>query len=630
MRSVALRRFFGIILITVLLSTAAMILGYMFLSSREYVSLRVSELKPKVDELAQMAYELKLDNIDEDAFYRLTERLVSDYDTCAFITDDTGDIKYLTKTELKDGDIETALNFGITQALSGSFYRSNKLKISSTSVFAVGTPIITLDGTIHGTAFIVKRSDTLEAAIYNVNSPIIITCLSVIPLVLIITFFNIKKTSAPIMKMADVAIAMSRGNFDARADEHAPGEVGLLARAMNTLCETLSKTIYQLRAEKGQLDLTLASLNDGVAAIDELGLLTHYNPALMRMFGAVSVNRREDLIPQSEIWMLFDKVFISGVSETITYVLNDKTLWITASPVFTEDNECTGVVGLFKDMSEMERTERMRREYIANISHELRTPLTAVRGLLEPLSDGLVTDENDRQRYYKIMLHEVIRLSRLITDMLTLSRLQSGTEYMELSRVNLTEVITDLAEGYAHTAKEKGISLLVDAREKLIVMTDPDRLEQLLVILIDNALNYTHKDGTVTVRTIPPSKKDDSIRVSVCDTGIGISKNDIDHVFERFYKADKARTTGGTGLGLSIAQRIIEALGETITVESEVGHGTCFTFTLKRFVENAIPIGPVTIESAKPVSQETNIKISDPGESSERKNVLDAEYEEIK
>ena len=341
--------------------------------------------------------------------------------------------------------------------------------------------------------------------------------------------------------------------------------------------------------EKGQLDQVLQSLSDGVAAIDGSGELTHYNAALMRMFGVVNVEKTEDLIKDPMVWKTFQEVFHTGESQVITYPMSgDKVLWISVSPVNTDEGVRTGVVGLFKDMTEMERTERMRREYVANISHELRTPLTAVRGLLEPLADGMVKNEEDKQRYYKIMLHEVMRLSRLITDMLTLSRLQAGTEYMELSRVNLEELINDVAMGYASTAQSKGITLDVDCDHTVDGLTDPDRIEQVLVILIDNAMRYTPEGGSIKIKL----RSGERLIISVQDNGCGIPEKDLPHIFERFYKVDKSRGEGGTGLGLSIAKYIMEKLDENITVASELGKGTIFTFTVKKYVSNAIELGP--------------------------------------
>ena len=202
----------------------------------------------------------------------------------------------------------------------------------------------------------------------------------------------------------------------------------------------------------------------------------------------------------------------------------------------------------------------------------------------------MVKDEEDRQRYYRIMLHEVLRLSRLITDMMTLSRLQSGTEYMEVVRVDLNTLIRDIASGYSGPAHQKGIDLIVDAPKPVPdAMTDPDRIEQVLIILIDNAMRYTPEGGTITIGMCNAK---DAIVLTVTDTGCGISKEDLPHIFERFYKVDKSRGEGGTGLGLSIAHFIMEKLGESITVESEPGKGTRFIMTVKRYVRNAIALGP--------------------------------------
>ncbi len=396
--------------------------------------------------------------------------------------------------------------------------------------------------------------------------------------------------------MSNVAIEMSKGRFNARANERASGEIGILARALNTLCDNLSQTIYQLRSEKRQLNQLLSSFTDGVAAIDDIGCLTHFNPALMKMFGAVEVKMPMDLVPDESIWELFHSVFLTREPVSLHYQLpKDRALWITIVPVMADDGECTGVVGLFKDVTELERLEKTRRDYVANVSHELRTPLTAVRGLLEPLSDGMITDEETRQRYYKIMLREVIRLSRLITDMLQLSRLQSGTEHMEVAPVDLEELLQDTKQNYQNEAAQRGIRLELDAENVPFAMTDSDRVEQLLVILLDNAMHYTPQGGSITISAAETTG--DRILVTVADTGCGIEPEDLPHIFERFFKTDKSRREGGTGLGLSIAKQIIDKLGENIFVESEIGKGTSFHFTLKKFISNAIALGPSSTPS---------------------------------
>ena len=335
-----------------------------------------------------------------------------------------------------------------------------------------------------------------------------------------------------------------------------------------------------------------------MAALDSIGCLTHYNPALMKMFGAVDVNTPMDLVPDETVWEVFREVFETRTPQTLHYQLpGDRALWISVVPILSENEDtCTGVVGLFKDVTELERLEQTRRDYVANVSHELRTPLTAVRGLLEPLADGMVKDEETQQRYYRIMLREVIRLSHLITDMLELSRLQSGSEHMEISPVNIQELLLDTHQNYLHEAEQHKIHLALDMDDIPYAMTDSDRVEQLLVILIDNAMHYTPAGGTITIRARMFDAN--TILVSVEDTGCGIAAGDLPHLFERFYKTDKSRREGGTGLGLSIAKQITEKLGEEIYVESEQGKGSRFYFTLKRYVSNAIALGPSTAARA--------------------------------
>jgi len=259
--------------------------------------------------------------------------------------------------------------------------------------------------------------------------------------------------------------------------------------------------------------------------------------------------------------------------------------------------DCEGAVVLFSDISESEQLEKTRREYVANVSHELRTPVSSLIGLAETLNDGIITNEEDRQRYYHIMLHEVLRLSRLITDMMTLSRLQSGTEYMEVIQVDINTLVRDIVSGYSGPARQKGIDLVIDSPKPVPdAMTDPDRIEQVLIILIDNAMRYTPEGGSITIGV---RNAKDAIVLTVADTGCGIAEADLPHIFERFYKVDKSRGEGGTGLGLSIARFIMEKLGENISVTSEVGKGTCFTLTVKRYVTNAIALGPAGEERSR-------------------------------
>ena len=595
MKSIFLRRLLLALIITLLIASATMVGGYAFISRDTYTEIKLKEMAPKADAAEQLIIEFLDGQITEEAFIRLSKtQMLAVNGATLFVDQENRCMQYQDSIfGMSPEDMQQALSKEITTVLSGEKVSTDSVCLPGKrpNALVVGTPIFMPDGTLAGGIFVIKSAQEIIGATTKLSTSLFWIAAIVLPVTLLITSWRIRRITEPLHTMSEAAIAMSKGNFDIRVNEDEIGEVGVLARALNGLCAGLSQTIYQLKTEKSQLDQILQSLTDGVAATDEVGMLTHYNAALMRMFGAVNVEKREELVPDPKIWKAFDEVFETGEPQSITYPMaGDKTLWITIAPVVTDGGQRVGVAGLFKDMTEMERLEAMRREYVANVSHELRTPLTAVRGLLEPLADGMVKDEEDRQRYYRIMLHEVLRLSRLITDMMTLSRLQSGTEYMEVVRVDMNTLIRDIASGYSGPARQKGIELVVDSPKPVPdAMTDPDRIEQVLIILIDNAMRYTPEGGTITIGMCNAK---DSIILTVTDTGCGISKDDLPHIFERFYKVDKSRGEGGTGLGLSIAQFIMEKLGESITVESEPGKGTRFILTVKRYVRNAIALGP--------------------------------------
>lgn len=632
LKSVFFRRLVIMLSVAMLIAAAVMLGGYVFLSKDVYADIKLDELHPSLDAAEQLAKEYMAGEIDKDVFERLAAKLLPSNTGTVLYLDAEGNTLFYVDS-LLNTDAEGAKKLLYEQILSaegGADVKQNRLRMKEdSSALALGCPIFDDDGNILGAVVMLSSLKLVTNATGRMSLLVLMLTMIAIPVALIAIVWRAKNIVDPIRRMNDAAKAMAKGDFDIRLDEDIPGEVGELAGSLNNLCAELDHTIRQLSSEKSQLDQLLQSLTDGVVAIDEHGTLIHYNSAIMRMFGAVSVSKREELIPDEKVWKVFDEVFNSGKPQTITYPMaGDKVLWITISPVVTSSRERTGVVGLFKDMTEMERVEKLRRDYVANVSHELRTPLTAVRGLLEPLADGMVKDEADRQRYYKIMLHEVLRLSRLITDMMTLSRLQSGTEYMEITRVDVNELVQDIASAYSSTLADKGVNLVLDCpRPVPDAMTDPDRIEQVLVILLDNASRYTPKGGTITISARNAKEK---IQLSVTDTGCGIPESDLPHIFERFYKVDKSHSEGGTGLGLSIAQFIMEKLGETISVESEVGKGTRFTLTLQRYVRNAIALGPAGEKHTRyGDDDEKDEYVPNDADIQDDDDVVDAHYEVI-
>lgn len=232
---------------------------------------------------------------------------------------------------------------------------------------------------------------------------------------------------------------------------------------------------------------------------------------------------------------------------------------------------------------ESQRLEKTRQDYVSNVSHELRTPVAAIRAMGETLSDGMIVDDEKKQRYYQNILRESMRLSRLVDDLLELSRIQSGAVALQKTAFHLQETLQNCVDIYGTMASEIGVRLELDGDLNGLapVYSNSDRIEQVLIILLDNALKHTPEDGRVVIGT---KDTGDAVTVTVSDSGDGIPPEDLPYVFERFYKVDKSHSSGGTGLGLSIARELLTLLGETISVTSKPGGGATFTFTVQKNV----------------------------------------------
>ena len=332
-------------------------------------------------------------------------------------------------------------------------------------------------------------------------------------------------------RVRDVAVAVAKGDLDARADERVPGELCELGKALNNLSYQLSRNMYLLIIERNRLQQMLNGLSEGIVAVNAKGRVTHRNPALERMFDAQATehpprDERLKLIPDRDIWADFDRVVREGKTVTRNLEMPERVLRVVISPLVDEIGTTAGAVGLFSDITQMERLERTRRDYVANVSHEMRTPLTAMRALIEPLKEGMVKTEDARMRYYDIILREIMRLSRLINDLMELSRLQSGTLAIRTERMKLAELVGDVCERYRSIAEDHNITFHeeTDFSRVPAVVSNPDRVEQLLVILLDNAIKYTPGGGTVSL----DAKWDDArVTLIVKDKVIGISKEDL-------------------------------------------------------------------------------------------------------
>jgi signal transduction histidine kinase len=590
-RGEVFRRAFLICIVLLIIGNVVLVLAYTYFGKKTYVELERKSLNETADSLQGLfsfsdGQEVPRTSLKGYLDVISTSKEVS-YILFVQNAADGTDV-YSNMKEMPDGDQLMTLHDRLS---SGESIRSDDYKVlKKVHAICVGRPLYINETVYIGSFVLIREINHINVAFAKLSRSLWLVSLLLLPLLILTSYFAVNQMLHPINEMTKVAKQLSKGNYDVRAKDDYPGELGLFARTLNNMSSALSSTIRQLENEKRQLGYILSSFSDGVAAINKQGELTHYNPALMKMFGAVDVHSTMDLVPDRSIWEAFESVVDSEEPRMFHYNLpGERVLWISVVPVLSDSEGCIGAVGLFKDATDIEKLERMRNEYVANISHELRTPLTSLRGLLEPLSDGMIKDPEKQKQYYAIMLREVERLSRLITDMLQLSRLQSGTETMEMTMFDVNELLEEVSQSFQTEANKRSIRIEIETEESLpAVLSDRDRIEQVLVILIDNALRYAKS----TIRLLAVDEIHEVV-ISVWDDGIGISKENLSRVFERFYKVDASRKDGGTGLGLSIAKKIMDQLEEQIEADSEEGKWTCFRFTLKKYVSNAIPLSSV-------------------------------------
>lgn len=592
-RGEVFRRAFLICIVLLIIGNVLLVLAYTYFGRKTYMDLEHKSLNQSADSVQQLySRPYGQEYASTACLWYLDSVSTSNHTSYILILGDTYRNAYISYSNNSNVEQDERLIEICGKLLTGETIELDDYKIAGqTNAICIGRPLYAWNETQPSGCFIMVREiSNINDAFSRLTRSLWLVMLLLLPLLILTAYFAVNQMLHPITEMTRVAKQLSKGNYDVRAKDGYPGELGLFARTLNNMSSALSSTIRQLENEKRQLGYILSSFSDGVAAIDKQGALTHYNPALMKMFGSVDVHTTLDLVPDRSVWEAFEAVVDSEEPRMFHYNLpGDRVLWISIVPVLSDTEGCIGAVGLFKDATDIEKLERMRNEYVANISHELRTPLTSLRGLLEPLSDGMVKDPEAQKRYYTIMLHEVERLSRLITDMLQLSRLQAGTEAMELTMFDVNELLDEVCQSFQTEARKHKIHIEIETEETLSpVLSDRDRIEQVLVILIDNALRYAK--STIRLRA---SDAPHEVLIEVWDDGVGISKENMARVFERFFKVDRSRKDGGTGLGLSIAKKIMDQLEEQIEVDSKEGEWTCFRFTLKKYVSNAIPLSSV-------------------------------------
>ncbi|HEY9063037.1 MAG TPA: ATP-binding protein [Pseudobacteroides sp.] len=424
----------------------------------------------------------------------------------------------------------------------------------------------------------------LGNTIDNLNIDLLKSSIIAIILSLLIGYALSKTITIPIINVMHKAQKVAGGDFDQLVDVKSEDEIGKLTKTFNFMAKELKQKIIGISSEKSKIETILKYMADGVIAFNMSGEVIHSNPASLRMLGLRDASFTfyefaksysldisiEDLL-ESE----------SSASREANIRTMHKIIKIYFALFTDEENNAEGIIIVLQDITEQQRLDDMRKEFVANVSHELRTPLTSIKSYAETLLDGEYRNGEIAEKFLGVINSEADRMTRLVKDLLQLSSLDNKKMHWNKKNIQLTEIVKNCVNKMSIDAKIKEQSLEFFVEEDPgEVYADRDRIEQVVINIISNAIKYTHIRGIITVSV---GVNENMAFIRVADTGIGISQEDIKRVFERFYRVDKARSRemGGTGLGLAIAKEIVEAHGGTILVSSEIGVGTVLTVNLR-------------------------------------------------
>ncbi|GJM80049.1 hypothetical protein HMSSN139_25450 [Paenibacillus sp. HMSSN-139] len=412
------------------------------------------------------------------------------------------------------------------------------------------------------------------------------------------TFFALflfTKITQPMQQLIQAADSVRKGKYDTRLSLRTSDEIGELAITFNHMAEELENTIRSLKHEKEHLSSVLRSMNDAVITLDREGYVILTNPPgdrILQMWGDLTEEEVEDppvptgegqVVPQPLLPMFHRLLDQENDQKMNVHVM--KGVWSVHMAPLSSDGEVRGAVAVLRDVTEEVSLEKMRRDFVANVSHEIRTPLSMMQGYSEALLDGMASSPEESAELAQVIHDESLRMGRLVRDLLDLARMEAGHTDMAMRQVDFRELAERVYRKFQVRAKENGVELALDLEEgELELQADEDRLEQVLTNLLDNAFRHTPEGGTVAVTAhMEPGGQGKQLHATVTDTGVGIPSDDLRFIFDRFYKADKARVrgeSGGTGLGLSIVKNIIDAHHGSIWADSEIGKGTAFHFLL--------------------------------------------------
>ncbi|CAG7611896.1 Sensor histidine kinase ResE [Paenibacillus solanacearum] len=409
-------------------------------------------------------------------------------------------------------------------------------------------------------------------------------------------FFLLTKITQPLQKLRKAADLISKGEYGTRVPITSSDEIGELGQTFNHMGEQLSDTIKALSHEKEHLASVLRSMTDAVITSDADGQVILTNPQgerIIREWGRIGWSETGGTgsagEPAYRIPMPMQPLFqtvISEATEMTSKLHVQSEVWdVVMAPLYSRD-AVRGVVAVMRDVTEEHRLDKLRKDFVANVSHELRTPLSMLQGYSEALLDDIAASPEERKELAQVIHDESLRMGRLVKDLLDLAKMETGNMELHFRELELEPFLRRIQRKFAALSKEREVVITCSFSDDGLVLmrADEDRLEQVLTNLLDNALRHTPPHAAIELRASRLEwRGEPAVQIDIADQGHGIPPEDLPFIFERFYKADKARTrgaSGGTGLGLSIVKNIVEAHDGAVQVKSQLGQGTTFSILL--------------------------------------------------
>ena len=535
---------------------------------------------------------LNRQNIDTDETNNEIQRILDNSDSADIlemrVVDEKGIIRATTDVNDRSSIGKKSIDSYIDQFTDKSFIAldetsGNRVLINIRVLESVGDVVV-------GSLYIRGDLEKQYQEISNIALIFVTATIIAIAIAIIVSMLVARSITQPIGEMREQALRIAKGDYSHTIDIKAHDELGQLAETFNQLAERIEETQEAMEAERNRLDSVLTYMTDGVIATDRRGRVIMINEMALSLLNL----KQEESIGESVLKLLDieESYTLRSLLENTEEMLLERSsdvshmnrliLRVDFSMIRRESGFISGLVAVLHDVTEQEKTEQERRDFVSNVSHELRTPLTSMRSYIEALHDGAWKDGEIAPHFLEVTLEETDRMIRMINDLLSLSKLDSGNAQLQLEFVNFNNLVNFVLDRFDmmvnNTEKSYKIQREFTKRD-LWLEIDTDRIIQVIDNIMNNAIKYSPDGGTVTVRLI---ETHNHVILSVSDQGMGIPRKDLAKIFDRFYRVDKARARqqGGTGLGLAISRDVLKAHGGSIWAESRENYGSTFFISL--------------------------------------------------